>query len=479
MDSKIVKGFKWTAIERVVLQGVQFVLGVIIARLISPSEYGILGILMVFINLSQVFIDSGLGSALIYENKLDEKSLSTAFTFNLIVSIFFTVALYFSAPFIEQFYNLENLGLYIRVSSIVLLTNSLILVPTSILKIKLDFKSLAISNVLSTFGSGIVGVVMAYMGYGVWALIVQLIGKSVLQFIILYFLCRWIPIVAFYKNSFKSLYKYGVNVFATTMVTRITDEGIAFVLAKSISPYSLGIYTRGTQFANLPSSCLGSIINTVMFPSLSSIRDDKEKFDNLYKSSVEYQALLTTPFYILFAVIAKPVVLLLLTEKWIDVALVVQILCIGKIVTLVANITEQVIMARGRSDLFFRQQMLKMGSKVFCVVCAMPFGLIPVVLADGATTLFGFVFTNLCLPKEAKSFGIKQQIQLIHPYIVGAVVSGVVSYIVMTLTSLHWLQIVIATMAFCFSYYAIVGRIYKKPTLDILLKMIHSKICKS
>lgn len=473
---KIARGMKWTAAEKFSLQIVQFVLGVIIARLISPTEYGILAILMVFINVPQVFIDSGLGNALIYKNTLDGDSLQTSFTFNLGVSAIFVILIFYLAPYIESFYHLPKLSLYIRVTSLVLLTNSLVVVPTAILKIKFNFKLLSLANICSTISSGIIGVVMAYGGYGIWALIVQLMSKSIILSVILILNCKWIPNFSFRKASFLPLYKYGINIFLTSIITKLTDEGLNFIIAKKLAPWSLGIYTRSQQFAAFSQSSLSAIITTVMFPSFSSIKDDKDKFNNIYRQSLEYQSAISIPLWIALAILSKPIVLFLLTNKWADVIPILQVLCVGKLLTLTANITEQVFMAKGRSDLFLKQQIIKMAVKFVAVMCALPFGLLWIAIADAVTTLSNFFITNSFVGKiEERRLGAFVQLKMIVPYLACALVAGGLSFPAIITFSNNLVKIPVFLVLFSSVYYVLVEKVLHKRVLESLLLKLLSK----
>lgn len=464
---KIISGLKWTVVEKFSVQIVQFVLSIIIARLVSPTEYGILAILMVFINIPQVFIDSGLGNALIYRNKMDEDSMQTTFSFNLAVSSAFVVLMFFAAPFIESFYNLPKLSLYIRTTSIVLLTNSLIVVPTAILKIKLDFKPLSVANVCSTILSGIIGVAMAYGGFGIWALIGQLMSRSIILAFMLVFNCKWMPKLHFKKQAFLPLYRYGINIFCVGMITKFTDEGISFLIAKKLSPWNLGIYTRSLQFASFSQASFSAVIQTVMFPSFSAIKDNKEKFHQVFRDAIEYQAAFSMPLWFALALLAKPIVLLLLTEKWIAVVPLLQIICMGKLLVLVGNITEQILMAKGRSDLFLRQQIFKMGLKLVAVLGALPFGLIAITVADAATTFCNFFITN-AFAHNVDEIGIFKQLRIVLPYFVSSVVAAIIGSASIWMIDNNLLEIVVFAIVFLFVYYIMVEKVYKKTLLTTL-----------
>lgn len=470
---KILNGLKWTAAEKFSLQIVQFVLGIIIARLISPTEYGILGILLVFINVPQVFIDSGLGNALIYKNTIEDKSLQTTFTFNLAVSAAFYVLVFFLAPYIETFYNLPKLSLYIRVTSLVLLTNSLVVVPTAILKIRLNFRTLSLANIYSTVTSGAIGVVMAYLGWGIWALIGQLMSKSILLSLILVFNCKWIPNFTFSKKAFLPLYRYGINVFLTSLVTKITEEGISFIIAKKLSPYSLGIYTRGKQFASFSQTSFTAIVTTVMFPSLSSIKDDEQKFHRIFKESLEYQAAISIPLWVVLFFLSEPLILLLLTQKWVAVIPVLQIISIGKIISLLPNVTEQAFMAKGRPDVFFKQQMIKMGVKLVAILVALPFGLLWVVAADAITTFIYFFITNHFVKYIGEqNYGTLPQLKMTLPYIISSIVACGLSYLAMLPIHNNLLRIILFSIAFLLLYYIIIDKLLKKKIFESLIKSL-------
>ena len=339
MGSQIISGAKWTAVERFSNQFIQLIVSIIISRLISPEEFGILAVLLVFINIAQVFIDSGLGNSLIYFNQVDKKDINTTFVFNTFVSIVLFILLFCAAPIIQSFYNLSNLCLYIRISGIVLLSNSLIVVPTAILKIKLDFKSLATANLVANIISAVIGITMAVMEYGIWALIGQMLSKSFMLAILLIIQCRWLPAWSFSFDALKKLYRYGVNIFASSIITKFTDEGIATLIAKFLTPYNLGLYSRSGQFATFPTSSIGSLVTTVTFPALSAAKNDRERYNRLYLGALELQAFLVIPLYIWLAIEAKPIIILLLTDKWIEAVPIFQILCIGRILALLAITT--------------------------------------------------------------------------------------------------------------------------------------------
>lgn len=429
MANSIKNGFIWTAMEKFSIQFVQFVLGIIIARHITPDEYGVLGILMVFVNISQVFIDSGLGSALIYKNDLKERDLQTAFTFNLVVSVAIILLVWSIAIPFESFFEMDSLAIYLSLSIIVLVFNAFIVVPTSILRIRMDFKAIALSNFISTLLSGAIGAVSAYCGLGILALIAQLISKSFLQMIILAFHCKWRPSFSFNSNAFKEMYRYAFSIFGTSCITKISGEGISLFIAKILSPYDLGIFTRATQFATLAGTSLGSIFSTVLFPAFSALKEDMDGLISMYKKMIEYQGLFIIPIFIFLAALSKPLVVLLLTEKWADVIQILQILCVGRILSTISIVTEQAICSVGRSDLEFKQQRDKITLKIISIAIGFNWGIIGIALADAISTLLSFFITNhyakKCLPVSSV-----EQLKLLTPFIFFSFVPALISSLI-------------------------------------------------
>lgn len=454
-SNKIIKGFAWTALERFSTQFVQFILGIIIARLITPNEYGILGILLVFINISQVFIDSGLGSALIYQSSIKKEETNTIFTVNLVISLILFIIIYSFSDAIASFFNLRQLTTYLRVSSLVLIGNSLIVVPTALLKISMDFKSLAISNFLSTLISGIVGVFMAYMGYGIWALIYQLLLKSGTQAVLLLILSKWIPRLKFHKQCFNRLYNYGIKIFAASCLTKITDEGTSFLIGKVLSPYKLGIYSRSIQFASLPSTSFGAIVSSVLFPSLSNTKEDKSRFNILLKQSIIYQAFISIPLFFWLAMICDPMIRLILTNKWGDVIPILQILSLGRILFPIANISEQAMNALGRSDLFLKQQTVKMTLKFILIITALKFGIIAIAIAESIYNIILYFITNY-YGRKILDYPIRKQLNDIKVFIFGATLSTIIGYEIMFLTNSLYLKILISLLTVFILYFFIV-----------------------
>lgn len=474
MANSIKSGFIWTAIEKFSIQIIQFGLGILIARYITPEEYGILGVLMVFINISQVFIDSGLGSAIIYNNTLDEEDLQTAFSFNFFVSILLFLFIVLLAHPFEIFLNMNDFALYLGVSAMVLIFNAFILVPTSVLRVKMNFKAIAISNLFSTFLSGILGAIAAICGYGIWALILQLLSKSITQMLILGYTSRWKPRLRFYRSSFVAMYKYSLAIFGTSCITKISSEGISFFVAKILTPYNLGIFTRANQFVSAAGTALGSIFGNVLFPAFSSMKNSPKDFYRLYNRMLIIQSLIIIPLFVLLALLSKPIVLLLLTEKWIDVVLILQILSIGRIFSTISYVTEQAICSVGRSDLEFKQQRDKIIIKIVFVIAGFKFGILGIAVADALSTLLSFWITN---HYALKCLDIKssEQLKSITPFLLFSIISAIITYFIITLDYSLIYQILIGTIVFVL-FYLLLVYLFKRKLVVAIFRTLKNHI---
>lgn len=462
----IKKGIIWTSGEKLLTQFVQFILGIIIARLITPQEYGVLGIILVFINVAQVFIDSGLGSALIYRNNLDKRDMQTTFSFNFIVSLVLCVLLYLGSPFIEDYFKLEGLISFLRIASLVLIFNSFVIVPTCILKIKQNFKAISIANFASTLMSGVLGVILAYAGYGVWALIIQLLSRSILLMILITIQSRWLPDFSFSRKSFDGLWKYSANLLTSHSLTKFVEEGVSFIVGKALTPYSLGLFTRGLQFATLPNGIIGSVLSTVMFPTLSSYKQDEALFYQTYRKTIIIQSILIPPIYIGLAIISEPLVFLLLGEKWMDVVPVLQIFCFGKSIFSLANTTEHALCSLGYSNIALKQQMYKMLIKLVLILFALRWGFMAVVVANAIADFSAYFITNYC-GRKLLLYSMKKQLQDVGLIILVALLAGGCGYFFSDLVISSFYKIMVAIVTSILIYASILIVLKKSHLLSI------------
>lgn len=413
-SNTVVKGLIWSSFEKLSVQIIQFIIGVILARLLTPSEYGIIGILLVFIALMQVFIDSGFSKALIQTQDRSEVDYSTVFFTNGLISIVCYVILWFGAPWIADFYNNPELIIYARVIGFVLFFNALFAIPNTILTTHLDFKILAKINFAGNLISGVIAILMAYYGYGVWALIWQQIIRAVLLVLLSWLFVRWKPLFVFSKESFKRLFAFGSKLLYASLLGMIVNNFTNLFIAKLSSTKDLGYYTRGTQFTDVVYGTTSSVLDSVLLPVFSKSQNDLPLLVSYFKTFIRSVALLIVPIFFLLAFVSKPLVLLLLTEKWLPVVPIMQIFCFARLITIIAGLNITVLYAIGRSDLVLKQQVIKIIIRVVFLALALKFGIIYIAIAELLSTIVHF-FINTYYPGKIMKINAGVQLKEMMP----------------------------------------------------------------
>lgn len=390
IKDKTIKSAKWNALERLSIQGIQFILGLIMARLLTPNDYGLVGMVAVFFAISQSFIDSGFSTALIRKPDANEKEFSTVFYFNIVVAVFFYLALFISAPYIADFFKQPVLRPIVRVQAVSLIVNSLIVVQVAMLTIKLDFKSLAKRSVFATLISGLIGVSMAYTGFGVWALVSQNVLSSIINLIYTCWLCRWYPSERFNVQAFKKLGAFGSKLLASGLIHTIYVHLTTLAIGKFYSPQDLGYYSRGQQIAELPNTTINGVLQTVTYPILSQIKDDDAHLVAVYRKYIKMTSLVIFIFCGVLCALAKPFILILLTDKWLDAVPYLQVFALTCMFDHLSTINLNLLKVKGRSDLCLRLEIIKKIIAFGLLCVSIPLGVMAICLSK-------FVYNHIAL----------------------------------------------------------------------------------
>lgn len=417
IKSQAIKGVVWSSIERFSMQGVQFVLGIIMARLLTPDDYGLIGMIFVFMSISQVFIDGGFANALIQKQNRTETDFSTVFYINLGISIIFYILLFISAPYIASFYNIPSLTDITRIYSINLILNSLVAINKTKLVIAVDFKTQTKISFTAALFSGILGIYCAYTGWGVWSIVIQTLSSAILNVILSFYYVRWTPLWSFSYTSFKSLFSFGSKLLIASLISNVYNNLYVFIIGKKFSANSLGIYTRADQFANFASANLGNILLRVAFPILSQIQDDDDRLIRVYRKYITMSALIIFPFILGLCGIAKPLIILLLSEKWIDCVIILQILCFSYLWNSVITINLNLLNVKGRSDLVLKLEIIKKTIAFTILFISLNFNLIGICIGLAVYPLIAF-YLNTYYTHKLLNYGFKKQFLEICPYLV-------------------------------------------------------------
>ncbi|MDC2648972.1 lipopolysaccharide biosynthesis protein [Bacteroides ovatus] len=460
MDSiknQTINSAKWNAIERLSIQLVQFILGLIMARLLTPDDYGIVGMVAIFFSLSQSFIDSGFSTALIRKPDAKEYEFSTVFIFNVFVAILLYGVLFFAAPSIANFFNQPILSAIVRVQAVTLIVNSLMVVQVAMLTIKLDFKSLAKRNVSAVLISGIVGVIMAYKGFGVWSLVCQGVLSSLVNLVFICWYCRWFPKTGFNWNAFKELGAFGSKLLASGLLHTIYTHLNTLAIGKFYSAKDLGFYSRGQQIAELPNTTINGVLQTVTYPILSRIKDDDAHLVGVYRKYIRLTSMVIFIFCGLICALAKPIILFLLTDKWADSIIYLQIFAATCMFDHLSTINLNLLKVKGRSDLCLRLEIIKKAIAFALLCCSIPLGVI-------AICALKFIYNQVALVLNShytgKLFGLSyvKQFKDYIPYLGVTVLACVPSYLLTLLSLPNILTLIVGSLVSLTIYYLVLRK---------------------
>ena len=475
IKNKSIKGVLWSLLENFSLKGIQFVINVIMARLLLPEDYGIVAIIFVFIAISQIFIDGGFATTLIQDKNKTERDFATVFTFNIAISIVCYLILFVCAPYISLFYN-NDITLYLRVQSLGMIIYSLSSIHKVRMTIAVNFKSIAKVTLISALVSGCVGIILAYNGLGVWALIVQYLMSAALTTALYTWFQKWKPVCFFDISSFKRLYPFGARLLAASIIDRIYMNLYPIFIGKFYTPAQLGYYSRAEQFSALPAVSCTDVFMRVTYPVMSSINDENQLV-RVYRKFISLSSFVIIPVILAILLLAKPIVLMLLTEKWIEIIPLMQILCIGFILDHISAINRNLLYVKGRADLALKLEVIKKVTAISILLASLPFGLIG--LCVGKAT-YGIIaaFLNSYYTKSLINVSIFDQIKDYGSSLFVGLVSVLVGSIVYFYIDADWTQFLGGGLIFIISYIGISYLLKIKPfimSVDLVKEKIRRK----
>ncbi len=434
IKSETVSGVKWTAIEKFSTQIVNFLLGLLLARLLSPSDFGTIGVLGIFMAISSTFIDSGFSSALIRKPEISDKDYSTAFYFNIVVGLVCYAIMFACSPLIAKFFEMPILNGIVKVYSATLFINSLTSVQYAKLNRDLNFKLQARISFVSALLTGVIGIVLAYCGFGVWALVWQSIASAVLRALLLWIFAHWHPTSRFSTTSFKYLFSYGSKLLASGLLHTLYSNLSTLAIGKFYTASDLGYYSRGNQFAALPSTNITGILQKVTFPLLSKIQDDDERLIAVYRKYIKVTSCGIFFLMILLSALAKPLICLLLTDKWADAAFYCQLFCFALMFDHLCQLNLNLLQVKGRSDLFLKLEIIKK-SIAFAILCvAIPFGVKAICLSSVIYTQIA-VYINTYYTGKIFGLGYFAQLKDFGKYLLVAFLACLPAFL---LSFIHW-----------------------------------------
>lgn len=452
LKKKTLNSSIWSIIEIISRQGLSFVISIVLARLLSPMDYGTIGIIIIFITISNVFVDSGFSAGLIRKLDKTENDLSTAFWFNIAVSISVYALLFVFAPLISSFFDISELTLLIRALGVVLIINSMNLVHNAILISSMKIKQVSIISVVSQISTGIIAISLAYKGWGVWALITQQIAAALIQCVLLCVFTGWKPKLIFNKSSFKYLWSFGSKLLCANIIGTIFGQAYSFIVGKYIGKCDLGLYSRACHFSQQPSGIVINMITKALVPSLARCQNDLEHLRKNYVKCTEIIGFFIFPLMFSLSFTAHPLFLVLFGEKWIDAIPLFQILCIGYAMDVFSNLSLQLIQVMGRTDYTLKLEIYK--KPVYAIVTAISFigGLKGIVIGQA---IYSFIaaMINLSVVKKLLRYSYTRQLMDIFKYACMALCCDCLISLLMTIFALNnLLYLLFFVFFFCIVY---------------------------
>ncbi|HBZ26118.1 MAG TPA: flippase [Rikenellaceae bacterium] len=450
IKEKTVNGLIWSFIDSFANFGIQFLIGVVLARILSPREFGLIGMLTIFIALSQTFIDSGFSTALIRKKNCTQTDYSTVFFFNLVISLLCYLLLYGFSGAISSFFDEPQLKFLVQVMGIGLILNSFGIIQRAILTKEINFKLQTKISLIASLGSGTIAIAMALKGFGVWSLVALTLCRYALTSVFLWVYTKWQPKLIFCIKSFKVLFGFGSKLLLSSLIDTAFQNIYYLVIGKYFSAVELGFYTRADQFKAMPSQNITTVIQRVSYPILSSMQDDLPQLKEYYRKLIRSTMFITFMLMLGMAAVAKSMIITLIGEKWLPSVVYLQLLCLVGMFYPLHAMNLNILNVQGRSDLFLRLEIIKKSLAVPTIVIGIFWGIKIMIIGMLVNTLIAY-FLNSYWSGKMIGYSFTQQVKDILPSFVLAIfVNGIVfsiNFLDITAPNLLVLQITIGTLS--------------------------------
>ncbi len=442
LKKKTKKGLYWTTLNQFSNYGMQFLIGIVMARLLTPEDYGIVALPAVFMAVAGVFVDSGFGSAMVRKPELNEEDLSTAFYYSIAIGIICYVCIYVSSPWIAHFYNVPVLEDLMKVTALTFLINPFGTPQSIILKRRLDFKTPTKIAIVSKIVMGFCGISIAYMGYGVWALVLSSFFSSIISLFLTWYAVRWYPRAGWSRDSFRYLWGYGNKMLASGLIYQLYINIVPIFVGKFYSPRELGVYNCANHYGEMFSTNASGILQQVTFPVLSKMQDDNDALRNNYRKLLKASAFIIFPLMLMLSALARPLIILMITEKWEGSILLLQLMCFSMMWYPIHAINLNLLQVKGRSDLFLHLEIIKKVYGLAALAITLPISLVAVVLSRWVTNVLSLI-VNTYYTQKIIDVGFVQQMRDLMPTFALSLVMFCVIHVTNYFVDNYYLQIII------------------------------------
>lgn len=478
LRKKTVTGSFWTLIERFGYLGIQFISNLVLARLLMPSDFGTIGILIIFTTLSYVLIDSGLSSALVQKKRISEEDKSTVFFTNLALAVLVYVVLFISAPFVARYFHNPDIKILLRVIELIVVIDAFSAIQSTVLSREMNFKALSLYKIISIIIAVAVSIVLAYAGMGVWALVVQYLIFSACRALLLWTRTKWRPSLVFSKLSFSTLFGYGSKLLLSRFIAELYNQLQSILIGRHFAAENLGYYTQAKQLEQIPVESLSRVVNNVSFPAYARLQDDRQQLKTMVRQNLQILVFVNTPLMFYLSTVAKPLLVFLYSEKWIDSVPYFQFLCLGfGLLLIVHDCSLTALKSVGRTDYVLKLEIIKKILGVLLLVMGMHFFEIWGIMYGLAVNSFIELFLNgYCLKKEI-DYGPWEQIQDLFPPVILSLIASIATYMYLHYVPIanNFLNLVISFLIFV-SLYLLGAHLIRLKSFNMALQVVISLI---
>lgn len=475
LKQKTISSMIWNAIQRFGTMAISFIGNMVLARILSPDDFGCVGMLAIFISLAETFIDGGFGSALIQKKNPTQEDYSTIFFWNLFVAVLLFIGLYFSSPLVANFYHMPILSDILKATSLILVINSFAVIQTNILTKNLEFKLIAKINVIAMCVGVAVGIFLAYRGWGVWSLVAKNLLAAFVSSVMLWVLTSWRPSFIFSWKSFKSLFSFGSLLLVSRLMNSLFENIQGLVIGRYYTAKDLGYYSQAKKIDQIPSSSISQIVTRVTFPVFSSISDDKTALRNAVKKNILCTSYLFFPLQILLILISRELVILLLTDKWVDSIPLFRIMCIYSMFISLNSINSNIFIAIGRSKLYFWVQLIKKTIGIILLIVGVQFGVMGITWSLAISGIIWWIISS-CVNGQTICYGFKDQLRDVMPFFVLATAIGLIIHFISSYFSFHIVISLLLTSSVFVLLYILLSKAFKLEPYYIYLSIIKDYI---
>ena len=438
LKQKTVKGVSWSIVDNISNQGITFLVGLVLARLLTPDEYGLIGIISIFIMVFNSIVDSGFSNALIRKNNISDTDYNTVFVVNMVISVILFAVLFFLSPTIATFFERPQLESLTQVMGFIVIINAFAIIQRTILIKNIDFKTQTIISFVSSVLSGIIGIGLAFCGYGVWSLVWQQISRQLLNTILLWVLAKWYPKFKFSMASFRELFGFGWKLLVSGLIDTIWKEIYQVVIGKCYTPATLGHYTRAQQFSSICSSNMVQVVQRVSYPVLSSIQDDRERLKSGYRRIIKVTMLLSFVLMLGLAAVSESLIIVLVGEQWLIAAKFLPVICFQMMLYPLHALNLNMLQVAGRSDLFLKLEIIKKIVAVIPLLMGIFIDIYWMLWGSVGTGFFAY-YLNSYYSGKFVGYSTKSQIVDILPSFCVAMVVALIVYVVSFLNLSHFI----------------------------------------